>query len=119
MDIFRFRKFPVYQLAREFRKELKEYSKVHFPKVERFILINQLWRAMDFIIFVILLYYLSEAWRVGFWVILASFFAFFLSLLTALSGYSLAAEFLRNYFSLARSLSTALGFLIIAGVSEG
>jgi len=50
MDIFRFRKFPVYQLAREFRKELKEYSKVHFPKVERFILINQLWRAMDSII---------------------------------------------------------------------
>ena len=74
---------------------------------------------VDLIILVILLYYLSEAWRVGFWVILASFFAFFLSLLTALSGYSFAAELLRTYFSLARALSNALGFLIIAGVSEG
>lgn len=47
MDIFRFRKFPVYLLAREFRKELKAYSKENFPKIERYILTEQLWRALD------------------------------------------------------------------------
>lgn len=47
MDIFRFRKFPVYLLATEFRKELKTYSKENFPKIERYILTKQLWRALD------------------------------------------------------------------------
>lgn len=50
MDIFRFRKFPVYILAREFRKELKSYTKEFFPKEEKFILTDQLWRALDSII---------------------------------------------------------------------
>lgn len=48
--IFRFRKFPVYQLAREFRKSLKKFSRLKFPKDERFVLIDQLWRALDSII---------------------------------------------------------------------
>ncbi len=47
MDIFRFRKFPVYLLSREFRKEIKLYSKANFPKIEIFILRGQLWRALD------------------------------------------------------------------------
>ena len=34
-------------LAREFRKELKTYSKENFPKIERYILTEQLWRALD------------------------------------------------------------------------
>jgi len=50
MDIFRFRKFPVYLLAREFREEVKVFSKKHFPKVEQFALTAQLWRALDSII---------------------------------------------------------------------
>src|SRR3990167_10129916 len=50
MDIFRFRKFPVYLLAREFRKEIKVFSKKHFPKVEQFALTAHLWRALDSII---------------------------------------------------------------------
>ena len=50
MDIFRFRKFPVYLLAREFRKQVKLYTKENFPKEENLILRAQLWRALDSII---------------------------------------------------------------------
>lgn len=50
MDIFRFRKFPVYIAAREFRREVKSYSKRHFPKEEKFILTSQLWRALDSVV---------------------------------------------------------------------
>ena len=48
--IFRFRDFPVYKDAREFRKELKKLSKEKFPKEEQYNLISQLWRALDSIL---------------------------------------------------------------------
>ncbi|KKQ53115.1 MAG: S23 ribosomal protein [Candidatus Woesebacteria bacterium GW2011_GWB1_39_10b] len=47
MDIFRFRKFPVYLLAREFREELKKFTRINFPTEEKFVLRAQLWRALD------------------------------------------------------------------------
>lgn len=50
MDIFRFRKSPVYILAREFRSKVKEYSKKDFPKFEKYVLTAQLWRALDSIV---------------------------------------------------------------------
>ena len=50
MDIFRFRKFPVYLAAREFRKKVKKYSKSNFPSAEQFVLRTQLWRALDSIV---------------------------------------------------------------------
>lgn len=46
-NIFRFKEFPVYIDARNFRKELKEYTKKNFPKMEMHILTSQLWRALD------------------------------------------------------------------------
>ena len=46
-DIFRFREFPVYKDARQFRKDLKELSKNKFPKEEQYNLTSQLWRALD------------------------------------------------------------------------
>jgi len=49
-NIFRFRRFPVYLDARELRKELKEYTKEHFPNKEQFCLTSQLWRALDSIL---------------------------------------------------------------------
>ncbi len=48
--IFRFRNFPVYKDAHQFRKELKQLSKKKFPKEEDYILKPQLWRALDSII---------------------------------------------------------------------
>jgi four helix bundle protein len=49
-DIFRFRKFPVYNDARQFRKDLKKLSIEKFPKEEQYNLTSQLWRALDSII---------------------------------------------------------------------
>jgi len=49
-NIFRFREFPVYKAAREYRKELKELSKKKFPSEEQFCLTSQLWRALDSIL---------------------------------------------------------------------
>lgn len=47
---FRFREFPVYKDARSFNKELREFSQEHFPAEERFVLLPQLWRALDSIL---------------------------------------------------------------------
>jgi four helix bundle protein len=49
-DIFRFRKFPVYRLAREFRRDLKRLSRSKFPVEEQFCLTQQLWRSLDSIL---------------------------------------------------------------------
>jgi four helix bundle protein len=49
-DIFRFRGFPVYNDARQFRKELKELSRKKFPIDEQYNLTSQLWRALDSIL---------------------------------------------------------------------
>ncbi|MBU1032565.1 MAG: four helix bundle protein [Patescibacteria group bacterium] len=46
-DVFRFRKFRVYQDARFFRKEIKLLVKKSFPKEERFGLTSQIFRALD------------------------------------------------------------------------
>lgn len=50
MANFRFRQFQVYKDARMFIKELKEFSKKKFPRIEQFGLLPQLWRALDSII---------------------------------------------------------------------
>lgn len=48
--VFRFREFPVYQDALDFRSELKRLSLAKFPKEAKFTLRPQLWRALDSII---------------------------------------------------------------------
>ncbi len=73
---------------------------------------------VDLIIIVVLAYYISEAWRFGFWVVLADFVSFLLALFIALSGYKLIGNLLRNNFALSHSLSNALGFLITAALAE-
>ena len=73
---------------------------------------------IDFLILLVLAYYVSEAWRIGFWIILADFLGFLLSLLIGLWGYSYVADILKTSFSLPHSVSNALGFLFTAGISE-
>lgn len=73
---------------------------------------------VDFVIIIVLVYFLSDTWKVGFWVILADFLGFLVSLVLALLGYSFISEFLQSNFSFSRSLSNALGFLLVAGISE-
>lgn len=73
---------------------------------------------VDLIVVVILAYYISEAWRFGFWVVLADFISFLLALFLALTGYQFIGNILRNSFSLSHSLSNALGFLLTAALAE-
>jgi len=73
---------------------------------------------VDFLILIILLFFISEAGRVGFWVIMADFVSFLGSLLISLRGYQYAALILRSNFSLPHSVSNALGFLFTAIVVE-
>jgi len=47
---FRFREFRVYKDARIFSEELKDLSKIKFPKGEQFSLLSQLWRALNSVI---------------------------------------------------------------------
>lgn len=49
-ELFRFREFPIYNDARNFRIELKSLSRKKFPKEEQYCLTSQLWRALDSII---------------------------------------------------------------------
>lgn len=49
-NIFRFKEFPVYQQARKLRRELKKISREKFPPEERYVLRQQLWRALDSIL---------------------------------------------------------------------
>jgi len=49
-NLFRFRDFPVYQDAREFRKAIKKLSIEKFPRSEDYCLRSQLWRALDSIL---------------------------------------------------------------------
>lgn len=48
--IFRFRKFKVYQDAREFNRELKSFAARAFPPAEKYALLSQLRRALDSVI---------------------------------------------------------------------
>lgn len=73
---------------------------------------------VDFVLIIVLLYFLSDTWRIGFWVILADFLGFLVSLVTALFGYSFVSSLIQDNFSLTRSLSNAIGFLLVAGFTE-
>lgn len=73
---------------------------------------------IDLIILVVLFYFMSEAFKYGFWIILADFFGFLFSLIFSLWGYMYVSQFLRSNFSLSHSLSNALGFLVTASLLE-
>ncbi|MEK7168513.1 MAG: CvpA family protein [Patescibacteria group bacterium] len=73
---------------------------------------------IDLIIIAILIYFASEAFRHGFWVILADFISFFGSLVLSLRFYSPISQFLKLNFDLNLSVSKAIGFLIASILFE-
>jgi uncharacterized protein YkwD len=73
---------------------------------------------IDLIILLVLIYFASEAFRYGFWVILADFISFLGSFILSLRAYKYLAEWLRASFSLSPSLSNAVGFLLTAFIAE-
>lgn len=74
---------------------------------------------IDLIIITIIIYFASEAFRVGIWAILANFISFLLSLMIALRGYQFTSGLLQDNFTLSRSTANALGFFLTAIIVEG
>src|SRR3972149_9245973 len=73
---------------------------------------------VDLVIILILLFFISEAWRVGFWYLVADFASFLGSLIISLRGYQLLVQFLRENFALSHSIANALRFLGTAIITE-
>lgn len=79
--------------------------------------INGNW--IDLVIITITLIFVFEGLRAGFWVMLVDFVSFLASLIISLKVYSYAAIFLKENFTLGRSVANALGFLLVAILIEG
>lgn len=73
---------------------------------------------IDLVIILVILYYLTEAFRHGFWIILADFISFFGSLVLSLRFYKYIAEFLKVNFTLNISIANAIGYLFAAIIFE-
>jgi uncharacterized protein YkwD len=73
---------------------------------------------VDFIIVIIFAFFIVEALQLGFWVMLIDFFSFLIALIVALRGYPYLSYLLKVNFSLGRSVSNALGFLLTAIITE-
>ena len=73
---------------------------------------------IDLIIILVLIYFATEAWRHGFWILLADFVSFLGSLILSLKFYKYISEFLKINFSLNLSIANALGFLFSAILVE-
>lgn len=73
---------------------------------------------VDLIILIIFAYYISEAFRFGFWGIVIDFASFLGSLLISLRAYKFAAGLLKSNFNLPASFDNALGFIITSIIFE-
>jgi uncharacterized protein YkwD len=73
---------------------------------------------IDLLIILVIILFIAEGFRHGFWVILADFLSFLGSLLISLRFYQFASNILKSYFSLSSTISNALGFLIMAILTE-
>ncbi len=73
---------------------------------------------IDLAIILIIVYFVTGAFRYGFLVLVADFLSFLLSLLVSLRFYKFVSSFLDSSFNLSKSFSDALGFLISAILIE-
>jgi len=73
---------------------------------------------VDLVILALYLYFLLHTINRSFWSVLADFLAFLLSLLVALKVYGYAGKFIGDNFSMDNSLASAVGFLVVAIVTE-
>lgn len=73
---------------------------------------------IDFLILIILAFYVLEGWEKGFWRLLGSLVSFIGSLALALRFYPVASKLLVANFSFPHSFANAIGFLLAAFVSE-
>src|SRR6266481_3529769 len=73
---------------------------------------------VDLIIILVLIFFIHQGFVNGFWSILIDFVAFFGALLVSLKTYSIGSKFLESNFSLNHPMANALGYLVVAVISE-
>ncbi|HKC04385.1 MAG TPA: CvpA family protein [Patescibacteria group bacterium] len=73
---------------------------------------------VDLVIILILGYYVWQAFRFGFWGIIADFASFFGSLLISLRTYKFAGAIIKSNFNLTPSFNNALGFIVTSILAE-
>lgn len=73
---------------------------------------------VDLVILAILIFFIYQGFRDGFWSILIDFASFFSSLLISLRVYPFFSSILQSNFSFTRSLGNAVGFFIAAVLFE-
>lgn len=69
---------------------------------------------IDLVIIAITLYFVTEGFRFGFFVMLCDFVSFLLSLVIALASYSYVSEFLNTHFAVAGPIANMFAFLGVA-----
>ena len=73
---------------------------------------------IDLVVILILFFFASRAVKYGFWILLADFVSFTISIAASLRLYKFASAFLRANFSLSHSVANAIGFLFAVIVIE-
>jgi len=63
---------------------------------------------VDLIIIIVLVYFATEAWRHGFWVIIVDFLSFLGALAISLATYKFTSDFLKDNFNISHSLANEI-----------
>ena len=73
---------------------------------------------IDLIIFIVVLYFIIQGVKFGFWIVLSNFLSFLGSLFISLRYYRPVSGILKNILPFPRSISNTLGFLLTAIITE-
>ncbi|MBI2268593.1 MAG: CvpA family protein [Candidatus Blackburnbacteria bacterium] len=73
---------------------------------------------IDLLIIIVLALYIAEGIERGFWVLIGDLVSFLGSFAIALRSYSIASSFLVTNFNLPHSFANALGFILVAMISQ-
>ena len=73
---------------------------------------------IDLVVILILFFFASRAVKYGFWILLADFVSFAISIAASLRLYKFVSVFLRDNFSFSHSVANAIGFLFAVIVIE-
>ena len=73
---------------------------------------------VDLVIILVLIFFIIRAIKYGFWILLADFTSFTVSIAVSLRVYQFVATFLRANFSLSHSVANAIGYLFSVIVIE-
>lgn len=73
---------------------------------------------LDFILFLIVLFYVREGYSLGFTLSFLDLLSFIISFIAALKFYSLVAAFFTIFFGMSLAVANALSFFLVAFISE-